>query len=187
LTYRSSLIYLLVVIVFLGFYLFETRREEKQKRSREEMKTLLDLRGKGLFTLQRDHVERIVIERSDHTWVLNKTEGKWFLLGQENVAVNQEKIDDILRITLGAEALSFVAEEADDLEPYGLDHPHARLVVSGSDQTEAILYGGRPEERAVYAMIRGKPQILTVPRRLLEDLPETLEDLKAEEKDEPKQ
>jgi hypothetical protein len=314
LTYRSTFIYLLVVILFLGFYFFETRREEKQKRAEEAIKTLFsfqpeelnrvallkenqeivvekndggeweitaplrapadpfalsrvrntlgvlqylriiskdprdlsefgldppsfvisyrigdkegylafghkspvedgfyartgadrtvyliwrpdksdlektlfDLRDKGLFTLLRDQVERLVIERSGQTWVLHRIEEKWFLLGQEDLAIDQEKVGDILRITLVAEILSFVQEETDNLALYGLDHPQARVVVSGADQAEEILYGSYSEARTVYAMIGGKPQILTVPNRLLEDLPETLEDLKAEKKEKPK-
>jgi hypothetical protein len=150
-------------------------------------KTLFDLRDKGLFTLQGDQVERLAIERPGHTWVLDKIEEKWFLHGQENIEINQEKVGDILRTTLVAEALSFVKEEVDDLEPYGLDHPQARLVVSGDDQTQEILFGWHPEERAVYATITGKSQILTVPKRLLDEIPETLEGLKAAEKEESRQ
>jgi hypothetical protein len=309
-TYRSTAIYLLVVILFLGFYLFETRREEKQKRDAEAMKTifafqpdeltrlslrrenqeivlekrhggdweitaplrapadplalsrvkntlgylqylriiskdprdlsefgldpanfvityrigdkegslafghkspvedgfyartgtdrtvyliwrpdksdleksLFDLRNKSLFTLRRDQVERLVIERSGQAWTLHRIEEKWFLIGEESLPIDQEKMGDILRITLVAEALSFVQEEAGDLARYGLDHPEARLFFSGNDRTEEILYGAHSEERAVYAMIGGKPQVLSVPKRLLEDLLETIEDLKVKEK-----
>ncbi|MFO7461225.1 MAG: DUF4340 domain-containing protein [Desulfatiglandales bacterium] len=148
-------------------------------------KTLLDLRNKGLFTIGSDQVERLVIERSGRPWTLHRIEGKWLLLGHENVPINQEKIDHILSITLTAEALSFVQEEADDLAPYGLDSPEARVVVSGDDRTEEILYGAHSEESAVYAMIGGKPQVLKVPKRLLVDLPETMEDLKTYEKRKP--
>ena len=149
-------------------------------------KTLFDLREKGLFALQRDQVERLVIERRGHTWILNKIEGKWFLHNQENLAINQDKVDNILGITLVAEILSFVEEEADDLEPYGLEYPQAGLVVSGDGQIEEILYGGPMEERAIYAMIKGTPRILSVPKRLLEDLPETLEDLIEGQREKPK-
>lgn len=310
-TYRSTLIYLLAVILFLGFYLFETRREEKQKQDQEAIKallslqpenltrialrkekqdivlekrdggeweittplrapadpfalarianilgalkylriiskdprdlsefgleppdfvisyragnkegslafgdkspveegfyarrdsdrtvylvwgpdkadlnkTLFELRDKGLFTLQSNRVKRLVIERPDRTWILKRSENTWFLHGREDLALDQEKVEDILRITLVAEALSFVEEEARDLEPYGLDPPRASLVVSDNEKSEEILYGAPPEDRAVYAVIRGKPQILTVPKRLVEDLPETLEDLKAVQKE----
>lgn len=148
-------------------------------------KTLLDLRYKGLFTIGRDQVERLVIERFGRPWTLHRVEGKWLLLGHENAPMDQEKIDDILSITLSAEALSFVQEEADDLEPYGLDSPEARVVVSGDGRSEEILYGAHFEESAVYAMIGGKPQILKLPKRLLVDLPETMEDLKTCEKEKP--
>jgi hypothetical protein len=149
-------------------------------------KTLFDLRYKSLFTLRTDQVERLAIERSGQRWILNQRENTWFLIGQEHLVVNQVKLVDLLHITMAAEALSFVLEDADDLAPYGLDQPQARVTVSGAGQTEEILYGAPLEERAVYAMIAGKPQILAVPRRLLDDLPKTLEALTAEENGEPK-
>jgi len=142
-------------------------------------KTLFDLRAKGLFTIQREGVDRLVIERPGRTWILKRVDGKWSLHGREDFAVDQERVEDLLRITLVAEALSFVREEAVDLEPYGLNPPQARVLFSDDEQSEEILYGASAENRAVYAKILGKPQVLTAPKRLIEELPETLEDLKA--------
>ena len=142
-------------------------------------KTLFDLRDKGLFAIQREEVNRLVIERPGRTWILKRVDGEWFLHGREDLAVDQERVEDLLRITLVAEALSFVREAAKDLEPYGLDPPQARLLFSDNEQSEEILYGASAENRAVYAKILGKPQVLTVPKRLIEELPETLADLKA--------
>ena len=142
-------------------------------------KTLFDLRDKGLFTIQMEGVDRLVIERPGRTWILKRVDGEWSLHGREDLAVNQQKVEALLRITLVAEALSFVLEEAEDRESYGLDPPQARLLFSDNEQSEEILYGASAENRAVYAMVLGKPQLLKVPKRLIEELPETLEDLKA--------
>jgi hypothetical protein len=50
-------------------------------------------------------------------------------------------VGDLLRITLVAEALSFVEKKADDLKPYGLDPPEAQVTLSGDEKTEEILLG----------------------------------------------
>jgi len=145
---------------------------------------LLELRDKKLFTLKTDLVRRVIIERKGERWVLDKKDGRWLYEGHEDLKIDPEKVEVFVRPTLWAEAQSFEKEDAVDLKPYGLDHPLARVSLSDEEQTEEISYGNDAPPERIFAMVKGKPQVVTVRKRLLDDLPKTEEDLVEKEKKE---
>jgi hypothetical protein len=145
---------------------------------------LVELRDKKLFTLKTDLVRRVIIERKGERWVLDRKEGRWVLEGHEDLKLDSEKVEVFVRPTLWGEALSFEKEEATDLKPFGLDAPQARVTLSDDAQTEEILYGNEAPPDRVFAMVKGKPQVVTVRKRLLDNLPQTKEDLAEKEKKE---
>jgi hypothetical protein len=142
---------------------------------------LIELRDKKLFTLKTDLVRRVVLDRKGERWVLDKKEGRWLFEGHEDLKIDPEKVEVFVRPTLWAEAQSFEKEEAADLKPFGLDAPQARVILSDENQTEEISYGKEAPPDRVFAMVKGKPQVVTVRKRLLDDLPQTKEDLAEKE------
>ena len=145
---------------------------------------LLELRDKKLFTLKTDLVRRVIIERKGERWVLDKKDGRWLFEGDEDLKIDSEKVEVFVRPTLWAEAQSIEKEDAADLKLYGLDHPVARISLSSEEQTEEISYGNDAPPERIFAMVKGKPQVVTVRKRLLDDLPKTKEDLVEKEKKE---
>jgi hypothetical protein len=146
--------------------------------------SLFDLRNKKLLTLETDKVNRMIIERGTIRWVLNKKNGRWVLEGDENLRIDTEKIENFVRPIVWAEALSFEKEEAVDLKPYGLQSPSARVTLSDGSKTEEMIFGQAAKgnrEESIYAMVQGKPQIVTVPKRLLEALPTEKDQMKEPE------
>ncbi len=147
-------------------------------------RSLIELRDKKLFTLKTDRVRRVIIERKEERWVLDKKDGKWLLEGQEDLKIDPGRVEVFVRPILWAEAQTFEKEEATDLKPYGLDHPVARVSLSDGEQTEEISYGNDAPPDRVFAVVKGKPQVVTVKKRLLDDLPQTKDDLAGKEKKE---
>jgi hypothetical protein len=145
---------------------------------------LIELRDKKLFTLKTDLVRRAIIERKGERWVLNKKEGRWIFEGYEDLKIDPEKVEAFVRPTLWAEAQSFEKEDAADLERYGLDTPQARVSLSDEEKTEEISYGNEAPPDRIFAVVKGKPQVVTVRTRLLHDVPKTKEDLAEKEKKE---
>ncbi|MGE5842725.1 MAG: DUF4340 domain-containing protein [Deltaproteobacteria bacterium] len=145
---------------------------------------LLELRDKKLFDLKTDLVQRVVIERKGARWDLHKKEEKWSLEGHEDLKLDPEKVEVFVRPTVWAEAMSFEKEEVTDLKPYGLDAPQARVGLSDGTQSEEIIYGKDAAPDRVFALVKGKPQLVTVRKRLLDDLPKTTEELVEKEKKE---
>jgi hypothetical protein len=138
---------------------------------------LIDLRDKKLFTLKTDQIRRVILERKGERWVLDKKEGRWIFEGHSDLKIDPEKVEGLVRPILWAEAQSFAKEDAADLKPYGLDTPQARISLSDAEHTEEISYGKDAPQDRIFAVVKGKPQVVTVLKRLLDDLPKTEEDL----------
>jgi hypothetical protein len=147
---------------------------------KELEKDLYELRSKDLFSLVPEEVNRVVLLLDSAKWSLYRKEKEWFLEGDESLKVDQERIESLIRATITAFPASFEAEKASDLSPYGLSRPKARVALSDGGKTEEILYGDplkKEKEGFIYAAIKGKPQVVSVRKRLLEDLPGTREEL----------
>ncbi len=145
---------------------------------KELEKDLYDLRSKNLFSLAPEQVNRVVLVLDSAKWSLYRKEKEWFLEGDESLKVDQEQVESLVRATLSAYPDSFEEEKASDLSPYGLSRPKARVALSDGGKTEEILYGDplRKKEGFIYAAITGKPKVVSVRKRLLEDLPKTKEE-----------
>jgi hypothetical protein len=142
-------------------------------------KDLYDLRSKVLFSLAPEQVNRVVLFEDTRKWSLYRKENEWFLEGDDSIKVDQERVESLIRATVTAFPASFEEEKASDLSPYGLARPSARVALSDGERTEEILYGDplrNQKEGFIYAAIAGKPQVVTVRNRLLEDLPKTKEE-----------
>jgi len=145
---------------------------------------LYDLRDKRLFTFAYDRVTRMDVERASGSWTLVKSgETTWALEGQPGFPVDSDRVNAIVRKLSWEEAASFEEEEAKDLSPYGLDTPDLRIALA-SEGTREELHVGKAvdegEERR-YACMAQRPQVLTVKTPFLQELPESLEDLRKKE------
>ena len=147
-------------------------------------RSLYDLRSKQLFTLPSDRVTRFAIERPSGSWAFVKSgETTWALEGDPGFPLDSERIGSAVRRLTWAEAASFEREQADALEPYGLERPSFRIVLSDGDTTEELLVGdraGEGEEAGRYARLSSRPRIVTVEAGLVEELPASLEEFRRE-------
>lgn len=154
---------------------------------RQELdKSLYDLRDKKLLSLEMGRITDVMIERKQIRWHLHKKEDRWCLEGDEGLRVDQKKVEVFLRPILWADAVSFESESAEDVKAYGLHVPAARIALSDGAKTEEIVFGDLVKdarEASFYAMVRGKPQIVTVRKRLLADIPAEKETLREGEED----
>ena len=149
-------------------------------------KDLYDLRDKRLFTLAYDRVTRMAVEQPSGAWAFVKSgETTWALEGDPDFPMDSDRVNAIVRKLSWEEAASFEEEESNDLSPYGLDTPGLRIALSGGETREELHVGkvveeGEGEARR-YARTLQRPQVLTVKAEFLQDLPESLEDLRRKE------
>lgn len=169
-----------------GFYAGEGKKVYLIATSDKELldKTLFDLRDKRLFTIDTDRVNRMIIDRESEKWTLFKKEGRWFFEGDEGLKIDRDRIESAIRRIIWEEASSFEKEMAYDLKTCCLDSPKARIILSDGKKSEEIILGGRVKDDKkdeIYAKMRGRPQIVTVRSRFLEDLPKTKDEIKENE------
>lgn len=159
-------------------YLIATRDK------RDLDKKLFDLRSKRLFTLSPEKIKRFIIERETGKWTLIKKNGRWQFENDEAYRIKQQKVDSMIRRFAWAEASSFEKEAVEDLEPFGLQKPRALITLSDDERSEEILIGDPSKENNVriYAKMKRKPQVVTINKYLVEDIPQNRKALKKEKK-----
>ena len=150
-------------------------------QKQELEKSLYDLREKRILSLEMDKIDKVTIERRQGRWHLYRKEGRWHLEGDGEFRVDQKKVEVFVRPILWADALSFEKEAAEDFKAYGLHEPAARIILSDDGKTEEILFGDPVKDTkqvSLYAMVKGRSQIVTVRKRLLDDIPSEKEKIR---------
>ena len=105
----------------------------------------------------------------------------WAVEGEPEVAPDSEQVSATVRRITWAEAASFEQERTDELEPYGLDRPSFRILLSDGILHEELLVGdavaAEKEEPARYARMASRPHVVTLPESLLDHLSASLEEV----------
>jgi hypothetical protein len=83
-----------------------------------------------------------------------------------------------------ARAVTFEAESSKDLAPFGLVEPRARITISDGKRAQTIRLGNpvKDKKSKIYAKMEGRPPVVTVEGRLLDDLPQQRDAVKKEDK-----
>ncbi|RLB15341.1 MAG: hypothetical protein DRG63_07040 [Deltaproteobacteria bacterium] len=134
---------------------------------------LFDLRDKRLVTIAPNHVKKLVIDGERGRWVLTKKEDKWFFHNNHTFEASRDKVYAILSRLATTKASRIVEESAKDLRAYGLDRPRMKVQVSDGNRIQGILLGApdKEDEGDLYAKMLHKPQVITVKRWILSDVP----------------
>ncbi|MFC1883338.1 DUF4340 domain-containing protein [Thermodesulfobacteriota bacterium] len=151
--------------------------------------SLYQLREKRLFSISFDKVKKFIIERDSEKWILIKKDGSWQFKSDSNFKVEPKKIDSLVRMFVMSEALSFEKENSNALESFGLEKPSAEISLSDEKTSQKILLG-RPfdkDDSKIYAKMSNRPQIITVNKWLLSDLPKSRQLIKNITEDQKKE
>jgi len=147
-------------------------------------KSLFDLRFKQIFGVNKDDIQRLEILRDGHPPLeMIRLDDGWSLVRPIQAPVTREKAEKILDKIVGLTARSFDAEQAENLEEFGLDTPQRVVRVTLSpDQVQASLLVGvsRTEEgkELVYARRGETDQVVSLDGDLLETIDVDPEDLR---------
>ncbi|UCG13725.1 MAG: DUF4340 domain-containing protein [Deltaproteobacteria bacterium] len=140
-------------------------------------KTLFDLRGKELFTLKSEDVDRIEIDRSDEKIIIARVEkDRWQAPNAPEVKVKTSKVESLLNELIWLRARQFLEEEA-DIARHGLAPPRIRVSLSSPEKTETLLIGDTNKDEALSVKGEELPGMAMVDGDLLKGLPQQLSDL----------
>ena len=166
-------------------FLVETKLLEKLPKEAS------DWRDRALMAFKRDNAERVEIRDGDSIVEVACVENcgkipddRWQLKQPLEAKADAVKVRTLLRNLEELKAKAFIAEEASDLTPYGLDHPSARIHIwlKGASAPVTLLLGGEDADRGGrYVKLQERPAVYLVESKdateLLKMAPE-LRDLK---------
>ena len=148
-------------------------------------KRLIDFREKKLFSFKREDVEQIrVFHKGSSSLELAKEEGQWKIRHPIQARAAESGMNDLLNKLTNLHANSFLAEEAQDLNPYGLSEPAWRVeVVLAPDHAQAtILLGGtfkdEKNSESIYAKRGETPMVVSLRNDLVSSLEQKPEEFR---------
>ncbi len=141
-----------------------------------------DLRDRHLVRFATDVLDRVTIEAPGRAkTVLARKDQNWTIANLDNRPANSAEVARLLETLKNEPVKKFVEDVASDLPKYGLDQPQLRLTFSSfasentaeskaGEEPFATVAFGRTEGEEVFARVGEEPFIVTVRRRLLDDI-----------------
>ncbi len=137
----------------------------------------LDFRKKGLFSFDTKNVNRISIWSGNFSVDLFKEDEEWYVEGQDEIFVDNKKIDELLWIFSRAKVVSFEDENPENLKRYGLDEPTTEVRFYEDDQIQGIVFGKRKNEDNYYVQTDSDDTVYTLHKSLFKRVPKNLDNI----------
>ena len=132
-------------------------------------KTAFDFRDKAILKFVRDSANGLEIVRGVTTVELARDGINWRIVRPMAVRADYATAEGIMTRLSAGRLLRIVAEEADDLRPYGLDRPALTASVL-SDSSRATLLLGASADNGLYAKDASRPAVFAVEESLATEL-----------------
>jgi hypothetical protein len=140
--------------------------------------SLSALRGKELFSLRTEAVDRIEISRSEGPFALTRSEGTgWQAASDPALKIKTAKVESLLNQLTSLRASRFVDEAEAAKVRVGLNPPRLRLSISAQQLRETLLVGAPTRNRGIFAKSDHLPGICIVDPDALNKVPASLGDL----------
>ncbi|MFB3904250.1 MAG: DUF4340 domain-containing protein [Acidobacteriota bacterium] len=138
-------------------------------------KELKDWRNRKVLAFDRDQVQNIEITRASEPIKLKKQGEKWLLEQPLQETADEGTVSSLLSTLESAEAQKFVAEQPDDLKPYGLQEPvvTVRIREQGKDGWKALELG-KKEDDTYLARTTDRTPVFTVKTEVYDKLNQKL-------------
>lgn len=135
---------------------------------------LKDLRNRRLTNLKATDLAHIVVERKGlepPTLAFRKDRGLWRIEQPRPLLASASTLAALTSTLEFLEAEDFVAEQATDWTPYGLDDPEVRLTVETAQGAQQIfLFGKSRDESTYFARVGAQSRVVAVRKSIVEDL-----------------
>lgn len=150
--YRTMIILLAVLVVFVGLY-FVMQGINKKQAEKELEEDILVTNLEDLVTLQyTDGKTKMSFVKEDDTWYVEEDKG---------FALDSTQVDAIEAVLVDVMAVRQL-EGADALAAYGLESPSYTITMKDENGKETILYIGNEVEASYYAATDDKSVIYTI-------------------------
>ena len=139
-------------------------------------KTLYNLRNKKVLEFNKDDVKKLTVVVKGTKYEVEKRNGKWYLLTPVTRLADTDEVAKILDRLYVETAKEFVAEKADDLRKYGLDHPQysIEIVLKPNDAKKKLLIGKQADGDNYYVKDEARDPVMKIGKFLVDALPKNL-------------
>jgi len=144
-------------------------------------KSPYELRDKNIFHFENDEVQGFKVATRAGNYSVEKMAGEWQVVEPKKAPADAEKIASLLQKIRTTEIKKFIAEEADELDSYGLNNPPAKIsFLIGKDKApHSLAFGiGNTEEKGVYAKTASKNKVFLLKKEFLNDFPHRVNDIR---------
>ena len=123
-------------------------------------------RDREVLSVNRDDIVSVTVQDESRKQTIARDEaGAFRPVDQDQFVLNHDALVEILMVLGELRAVEFVADEPDDMAPFGLEEPAAVLTIglrSEAGISRSVLFGSDAGESGVYAMIRGRDVVFVL-------------------------
>jgi len=136
-----------------------------------------DFRDKGLFDFDSSGVNRIAIWSGNFSADIFKEEGEWYVEGEDEIFVDDKKVDEILWIFSRAKVLEFENESPESLKRYGLDEPTTEIRFYEDNRIQGVVFGKRKDEDSYYIQSDSSDAVYSIHKSLFKRVPKNIDQI----------
>ena len=133
-------------------------------------KTTFDLRDKTILDFARENLNGLEMESNNVVIRLAKHETDWHMSEPWDVRADFSTIEGLIGRLGSGEMSSIEAESPNDLEPYGLSDPNARVMTRTGSSTATLIVGKEAPDGSRYAQDGSRELVFTIDAALAGDL-----------------
>ncbi len=144
-------------------------------------KSPFELRDKKVFHFKTADVEGIKVATKTGNYSIERINGEWQVVEPKKAPADAEKIASLLQKARTTDIKKFIAEEAEDLDLYGLNKPATQIsFLTGKDKVPHSLAFGieNTEEGGVYAKTASKNKVFLLKKEFFNDFPYNVKDIR---------
>lgn len=137
----------------------------------------IDFRDKGLFDFDSNRVTRIAIWSGNFSVDIFKEEGEWYVEGEDEILVDDKKVDELLWVFSRAKVLEFENESPESLKKYGLDEPTTEIRFYEDNQIQGVVFGKRKDEDSYYIQSDSSDAVYSIHKSLFKRVPKSIDQI----------
>jgi len=137
----------------------------------------IDFRDKGLFDFDSNRVTRIAIWSGNFSVDIFKEEGEWYVEGEDEIFVDDKKVDELLWVFSRAKVLEFEDESPESLKSYGLDEPTTEIRFYEDNQIQGVVFGKRKDEDSYYIQSDSSDAVYSIHKSLFKRVPKNIDQI----------
>jgi hypothetical protein len=126
-------------------------------------RSLADLRNRALFNFVADQVKSLKVKTGSSQVVLEKKDHSWTWVGRENIKIDKDRLERLLRYLSMARVKEFVPGpiKEKDLKTYGLAPPAVEITVATDKGEQSLFLGARKRDECYARQTDQTPVVLT--------------------------